>query len=343
MSYFDPPKSPEAQSPLTAVLEALQAAGEITRLRLLSLVAEAELTVSELVTILGQSQPRVSRHLRLLVEAGMVERHREGAWAFFHIAQSGAAAQMARNIVQRIDAADPLVQADRTRLEDVRRQRAARAADYFAAQAQDWNRIRSLHLPEEQVERALLDIIGEQPIGAILDLGTGTGRMLQLLAPYAGRAVGVDLSTAMLNVARAGIDSTGLRNVQLRQGDLYALPVEPNSYGLVILHQVLHYLDDPARALREATRALAPGGRLLVIDFAPHDLEFLREQHEHRRLGFAPDEITAMLRDCNLNIESQRDLAAPGGDRNKLTVSLWIARDPRVNSDFLPRSNVELA
>lgn len=343
MSYFDPPKPAEARSPLANVLEALQAAGEITRLRLLTLVAEAELTVSELVTILGQSQPRVSRHLRLLVEAGMVERHREGAWAFFHIAQSGAAGQMARNIVQRIEASDPVIEADRARLEEVRRLRANRAASYFAAQAQDWNRIRSLHLPEEQVERTLQDIIGEQPIGALLDLGTGTGRMLQLLAPYAGRAMGVDLSTAMLNVARAGIDASGLRNVQLRQGDLYALPVEPNSYGLVILHQVLHYLDDPARALREASRALAPGGRLLVIDFAPHDLEFLREQHEHRRLGFSPEEIISMLRDCNLNVESQRELAAPGGDRSKLTVSFWIARDPRVNADFLPHGDVELA
>ncbi|MBM3609789.1 MAG: methyltransferase domain-containing protein, partial [Alphaproteobacteria bacterium] len=161
--------------------------------------------------------------------------------------------------------------------------------------------------------------------------------------PYTGRAVGVDLSTAMLNVARAGIDAASLRNVQLRQGDLYALPVEPNSYDLIILHQVLHYLDDPARALREAARALAPGGRLLVIDFAPHALEFLREQHEHRRLGFAADEISAMLRECNLNVESQRDLAAPGPGGNKLTVSIWIARDPRVISDFLPRGDVELA
>lgn len=343
MSYFDPDARREAQTPLSGVLDALQAAGEITRLRLLTLVTEAELTVSELVTILGQSQPRISRHLRLLVEAGMVERHREGAWAFFHVAQSGAAAQIARNIVQRIDPTDPVIEADRTRLEEVRRQRAARAAEYFAAQAKDWNRVRSLHLPEEKVEAALLEIIGDKPIGALLDLGTGTGRMLQLLAPHAGRAVGVDLSTAMLNVARAGIDATDLRNVQLRQGDLYALPVEPNSYDLVILHQVLHYLDDPARALREAARALAPGGQLLVIDFAPHEQEFLREQHQHRRLGFAAEEIITMLRDCGLNVESQRDLTSPGEAASKLTVSFWIARDPRINSDFIPRANVEIA
>jgi SAM-dependent methyltransferase len=343
MSIFNPNDPDRPVAPLANVLDALQAAGEITRLRLLALLAEAELTVSELVIILGQSQPRISRHLKLLVEAGMVERHREGAWAFFHLAQSGPEVQMARNIVQRMDPHDPLIASDRIRLEETRAGRADRAARYFAAQAADWDQIRSLHVPEEQVETAIRQIVGSSPIQSILDLGTGTGRMLELLAPLAVRAVGVDFSPAMLNVARAVIERSGLRNVQLRQGDLYALPVEADSYSLVVLHQVLHYLDDPARALREAARALHPGGRLIVVDFAPHSHEFLREQHEHRRLGFGADEIAAMLRDADLDVEIHRNLSPAKAEGDKLTVSIWVARDRRIITDVTPNSTSELA
>lgn len=343
MSIFHPHDPARPAAPLANVLDALQAAGEITRLRLLVLLAEAELTVSELTIILGQSQPRISRHLRLLVEAGMIERHREGAWAFFHLGQSGPEVQMARNIVQRIDPNDPLIASDRIRLEEVRAGRADRAARYFAAQAADWDRIRSLHVPEEQVEGAIAEIVGNGPFQNVLDLGTGTGRMLELLAPHSVRAVGVDFSPAMLNLARAVIERAGLRNVQLRQGDLYALPVEADAYDLVVLHQVLHYLDDPARALREAARALRPGGRLLVVDFAPHAQEFLREEHEHRRLGFAAEEIAAMLREAGLEIESHRNLAPANREGGKLTVSIWVAHDPRIRSDVIPPSATEIA
>lgn len=327
---------------LSAVLSGLEAAGEITRLRLLALLAEAEITVTELVAILGQSQPRVSRHLKLLVEGGLVERHREGAWAFFHLSQTGAGAALARDILGRIDPTDPQIVADQTRLAEIRRARGEQAARYFAEQAEDWDRIRSLHVPEAEVEAAVRAIVGDSPHQAVLDLGTGTGRMLQLLAPHADRAVGVDLSPAMLAVARAGVERAGLRNVQLRQGDIYALPVERDSYDLVLVHQVLHYLDDPARALREAARALRPGGRLVVVDFAPHEHEFLRERHAHRRLGFARAEIEDILAELGLVTLAGRDLAASRKNQDKLTVSLWVAQDPRIVSDFLPNS-LELA
>lgn len=331
------------QASLANVLDALQAAGEITRLRILALVAETELTVSDLVTILGQSQPRVSRHLRLLVEAGMVERHREGAWAFFHIAQSGPEAAIARNIVQRIEYMDPLTSADRSRLDEVRRSRANRANEYFAARAEDWNRLRSLHVPEEQVEAAILEIVGDTPLQSVLDLGTGTGRMLELLAPRATRATGIDQSHAMLNIARTAIERKGLRNVQLRQGDMYALPVDANSYDLVSIHMVLHYLDDPARALREAARCLRPGGRLLLVDFAPHTNEFLRAEHEHRRLGFDSAEIAAIFREAGIEMVEQKDLV-PGSDADsQLTVSIWVGRDPRLISDDITGASGTLA
>ncbi len=314
-------------------LAALEATGESTRLRLLALLAEAELTVSELVTILGQSQPRVSRHLKLLVEAGLVERHREGAWAFFSAGERGAAAGLARDILGRLDPHDPVLGADRSRLDEVRAARVASAELYFATQAANWDRIRALHVAEEKVEAAMLDAVGPGPFRAVLDLGTGTGRMIELLAPLSDRAIGIDGSHAMLNVARARIERVGLRNVQLRQGDLYALPVERDGYDLVVIHQVLHYLEDPSRALREAARVLRPGGRLLVVDFAPHADESLRASHAHRRLGFTRGEIDGFMRDAGLDVVGGRDLTPDSADADLLTVSLWMGRDRRILSD----------
>ncbi len=332
-----------ASAPFETILTALSAAGEETRLRLLALLAEAELTVSELVTILGQSQPRISRHLKLLVEAGLVERHREGAWAFFLMAQRGAAAALGRDILGRLACDDPRRAADRERLTEVRRARAEQAVRYFAAHAANWDELRALHVAEERVEAAIRDMIGTTSLHNLLDLGTGTGRMLELLAPLATRAVGIDQSPQMLAVARVRLEKAGLRNVQLRQGDIYALPVERDFYDLVIIHQVLHYLDDPARAVREAVQALRPSGRLLIVDFAPHEEESLRANHAHRRLGFAAAEIAALMEDSGLDVIERRDLVPNWNEGGKLTVTLWLGRDRRIISDPLPLTLGEFA
>ena len=186
-----------------------------------------------------------------------------------------------------------------------------------------------------------LQAIGERPVGNLLDVGTGTGRMLELLAPQAGRALGIDQSPQMLRMARARLERAGLRNAQLRQGDIFALPVERDAYDLVVLHQVLHYLDDPARALREVARVLRPSGRLLVVDFAPHGEEGLRTAHAHRRLGFSREEIAGLMLEAGLDVTSSRDLAPNGGE--SLTVSLWMGRDRRIQSDLLPLALREIA
>lgn len=324
---------------LDTALAALDAAGEATRLRLLALLSEAELTVSELVTILGQSQPRVSRHLKLLVEAGLVERHREGAWAFFSAATRTPVAEWARELVRRLDPADGGLAGDLARLDEVRAARKASAESYFATQAVQWDRLRSRHIAEERVEAAVLDTVGPGPFRCVVDLGTGTGRMLELLAPRAGRAIGVDQSHAMLNIARSRFERSGRqggRGPQLRQGDIYALPVERDAADLVIVHQVMHYLDDPSRALREAARVLRPGGRLVVVDFAPHGDESLREHHAHRRLGFPREEIEAMLRAAGLEVGAGRDLVPLPGEAGKLAVSIWVGCDRRVVADAPP-------
>ncbi|MBB3808667.1 ArsR/SmtB family transcription factor [Pseudochelatococcus contaminans] len=321
---------------LSAMLTTLKAAGEETRLRILALLTEGELNVSDLTDILAQSQPRISRHLRLLTEAGLIERQREGAWAFFRLADHSAGAVAVRDLVSRLDVQDTQLQADRERLQAVRRARADAAQAHFSLVAGHWDAMRSLHVPEEAVEGAIHEALASLRFNAVLDLGTGTGRMLQLIAAQAERAVGVDANHGMLAVARANLERAGLSQVQLRQGDIHALPVERNAFDLVVIHQVLHYLDDPARAIREATAALAPGGRLLIVDFAAHELEFLREKHAHRRLGFTYEQMTGWLEDAGLDVVSHRDLTPPNPAADQLTVSLYLARDRRIITDTIP-------
>ena len=316
-----------------SLLAALQAVGEATRLRMSLLLAEAELTVSELVAILGQSQPRVSRHLKLLVEAGLAERNREGAWAFFRLTEDGR--RFAQDFLARLDPEDAATLADRARLATTREARRKQAAAYFAERAADWDRIRALHAPDERVEQAVLALLKGVKPRAVLDLGTGTGRMLELFAPGAERAIGVDQSPAMLALARERIAQAGLTQAHLRQGDIYAPPVERDAFDLVIVHQVLHFLDDPARALHEAARTLRPGGRLLIVDFASHGEESLREEFAHRRLGFTDEEIERDLVAAGLVFERRVAVAPKLGEPDKLTVMLWLARDPRVISDDL--------
>jgi ubiquinone/menaquinone biosynthesis C-methylase UbiE/DNA-binding transcriptional ArsR family regulator len=310
---------------LTAILKA---AGETTRLRILALIAEAELTVSDLTEILRQSQPRLSRHLRLLAEAGLVERFREGSWAFFRLGEHGSGAEIARALVARLDPNDAVIVRDRERLAAVRAVRAAAAQNYFRRHAAEWDRIRKLHVADTAVEDAIRAALADKPIRALLDLGTGTGRMLELFAADIERGLGLDLSLDMLALARARLDRAGLRNCSVRHGDIYDLALPRDTFDVVIIHQVLHFLDDSARAIHEAARVLRPGGRLLVVDFAPHDLEFLREEHAHRRLGFAAESVTQWLEATGLDIVRQQTL--PPGPEGKIAVSLWLARDPRI-------------
>jgi ubiquinone/menaquinone biosynthesis C-methylase UbiE/DNA-binding transcriptional ArsR family regulator len=310
------------------VTATLKAAGEPTRLRILALLAEAELTVSDLTEILRQSQPRLSRHLRLLTEAGLVDRFREGSWAFFRIGERSGAAELARALIGRLKGDDAVVLRDRERLAAVRASRGAAAQNYFRRHAAEWDRIRRLHVADTAVEAAIRAALADKPIHSLLDLGTGTGRMLELFGADIERGLGLDLSLDMLALARARLDRAGLKHCSVRHGDIYDLALPRDSFDAVIIHQVLHFLDDSARAIAEAARVLRPGGRLLVVDFAPHDLEFLREEHAHRRLGFAAETITQWLEAAGLDVLRQETL--PPGPQGKIAVSLWLARDPRI-------------
>jgi len=304
------------------LVDALRAAGEPTRLRILALLAREELAVNELCQILDQSQPRVSRHLKLLAEAGLIERFPDGAWVFYRLAASGVRRRLLDEILVEIDAADRHIAADREKLDGVRRLRSEAAAAYFTQNAARWDEIRSLYVSEADVEAAIVKAAGEGEVRRLVDLGTGAGRMLTLLGPRAKAAVGLDLSQQMLNIARANVAQAGL-GCELRHGDIFATQLADGAGDLVVVHQVLHYLSDPAAAVRESARLVAPGGRLLIVDFAPHGLEYLREQHQHRRLGFADDEMTRWLKAAGLKraeITTLPPAAEPG-----LTVKIWAA------------------
>ena len=304
-------------------VDALRAAGEPTRLRVLALLSAEELSVMELSRVLDQSQPRVSRHLKLMTDAGLIERFPDGARVFYRISADPRTQRLVNTILDLLD--DEAGLADHERLEEVRTERAAAAAAYFEKVAPQWDRIRSLYVPETAVEAAIEAAAGPGPFQRIVDLGTGSGRMLTLLGKRSMMSIGLDLSHNMLNIARTNVTRAGLDRVELRHGDIFATRLPAQSADLVLVHQVLHYLVDPHAAVVEAARLVGPGGRLLVIDFAPHKLESLRDEHQHRRLGFSDDEIARWLNDAGL---------APGApvalppDTDGLTVTIWSATRP---------------
>jgi SAM-dependent methyltransferase len=318
----------------------LRAAGDHTRLRLLLFLRQAELTVSELTEIVGQSQPRVSRHLKLLCDAGLLERFKEGSWVFYRATDTGRGGELGQ-LLSTLSAEEPAVpNADLKRLATVREERAAEASAYFKANAAEWEHIRALHAPEKDVEAAILRHLSTKPIENFLDAGTGTGRMLELMSPHAKRAVGVDVSPEMLAIARDRLMQNGLVQCQVRLGDTYRLPFPAggtlSGFDAVVFHQVLHYLDDPGAAVAEAARVMRAGGRLLIADFASHDLEFLRTDFAHRRLGFSDREVQGWFQAAGLKSVASETIATGKGSSDKLTVKIWVA----VNS---ARSRAEAA
>jgi ubiquinone/menaquinone biosynthesis C-methylase UbiE len=309
-----------------AAAEIFRSLGDPTRLRILALLRAMELSVGELAQVLGQSQPRVSRHVRILIESGLAERRKEGSWVFLSLADPIRVEPLFAALERwaQLDGEDPWAAADAARLAAVRADRAAAAERYFAAHAGDWDEIRSLHIAESEVEAACARALGDRPVGRLVDIGTGTGRMLELFGPAAERALGVDRSPEMLRLARVKLAQAGLAAAELRQGDMYALPLAAGSADTVILHQVLHYAQQPGAAIAEAARLLGPGGRLLIVDFAAHEREELRIRDAHLRLGFADDVMLRYLDSAGLRGRVVEHLE--GGE---LTVTLWEGERPQ--------------
>ena len=293
------------------------------------------MNVSDLTNILGQSQPRVSRHLKLLCNSGLLDRFHEGSKVFYRLADdSGEEGRIAERIIDLCPTDDRQTIQDRELLDSLKLKRAEEAEAYFRANADEWDKLRSLHVDESEVERALLEHFPER-IGDLLDIGTGTGRMLQLFADRVDRGVGVDTSQDMLAVARANLGTLGIRNCHVRLGDMYRLEMQDTAFDGVIIHQVLHYADDPARVILEAARVLRTDGILIVVDFFPHKLEVLRKEHAHRRLGFTDNEISNWFKRAGLMTKSVTEL-----EGDPLTVALWSAVQTQnnENSQFQKRA-----
>lgn len=304
----------------------LRAVAEPTRLRLVALLGREELTVTEISRVINQSQPRTSRHLRLLVDAGILERAPEGAFVYYRLAEDSPAADLAYRVTSVAPADDLIIAADLAALARVRQARIEAATAYRSAHADELEGLRELYVGEAAVERALLDmLVGEGPIGRLLDIGTGTGRILELLAPHTEQSVGLDVDHDMLQLARAALGEAQLSRAAVRHGDLHRPPFEAGSFDVAVMHHVLHLLDAPASAIEDAARLLRPGGRLLVADFATHDLEWLRAAHGHRCLGIADEEMLSWAEQAGLEVESERTLP-PTTDDEQLTVRLWLLR-----------------
>ncbi len=307
---------------MTHLIDIFRALSDPTRLRIVALLRVLELSVGEMAQILQQSQPRVSRHVRILAEAELVERRKEGSWVFLRLTPAKTAEAM-RGLIEAMPlsaAEQKIVDQDLAALRVVQDERAAAANRYFADHAEQWDAIRSLHVAEEEVEQAMLRLMQNRRLGHVLDIGTGTGRVVELFAPSARRITALDRSPEMLRLARARVAPKNWP-VELVQGDFYALPLGAESADTVVLHQVLHFAQAPDQVIAEAARVLRPGGHILIVDFASHDREELRAQAAHARLGFSDAQIRGWFASSGLIVEASDALS--GGE---LTVRLWLGR-----------------
>ena len=319
------------QLALNEMVDVLKAVAETTRLRILFLLDKGDLTVSDLTKILGQSQPRVSRHLRLLTEANLIERYQEGAWAYFSLSSCSLRREMLNTVLEHIDHQDDFIEGDMARLDEVKQEKSRAAAAYFSKNAHDWDKLRLLHVPDNTVEQTMVELVGTTPFQSMLDIGTGTGSLLKLFSPLYTRAIGIDNNRDMLAVARVNLDKAGISNAQVRLGDVANLPVENETFNLVTIYQVLHFLSDPESAIFEAARVMRPGARLIIVDYAPHELEYLREKYAHIRMGFSDTQMEDWLDKAGLTLEKTLSFQPQqNGNTKGLTLKLWLARDPRL-------------
>lgn len=304
----------------------LRALADTTRLRIMRMIGAMELAVGEIAQVMGQSQPRVSRHVAILCDAGLAERRREGSWIFLRTVTGppGGFLSAVRRALELAEADDEhlrsLCEGDRQKLAAIRTAREAQAQDYFAAHAESWDELRRLHSADALVEEALVAALGDEPLGQLLDVGTGTGRIAEIFATRAARVVALDKSPAMLRLARARLQHLGGERVEMIQGDFTSLPLPAASMDTVLFHQVLHFAQNPAEALREAARVTRPGGRVAIVDFSAHRREELRERFAHVRLGFTDVQMESLLREAGYKPASS--VALEGGE---LVVKIWIA------------------
>jgi ubiquinone/menaquinone biosynthesis C-methylase UbiE len=330
---------------MISLLNIMRALADPTRLRIVFLVLRLELSVGELVQILDQSQPRVSRHIRILDESGLLERRKEGSWVFLRPSEMLTNGPLSSLLAEADVSQAKAFQRDLLRLDEVRNARTNMAAHYFAAHADAWDSLRSLHIADSEVEARLAQVLHSAPLGRVLDVGTGTGRIVELFAAESSRFVAIDNSPEMLRLARAKIANLSpeiASKIDIKLGDFNMLPVGDGEFDTVIFHQVLHYAQHPEAVIAEAIRTLAPGGRLVIVDFAAHDLEELRTVHAHARLGFSDEFMRKAFNSHGLQMVHQTALEA-----GELVIKVWMgeklsALQPRPTDNFSPKNTLRI-
>ena len=302
------------------LLQGLRAAAEPTRLRIIALCGHAELSVTELVMILGQTQPRVSRHLKLLVEGGLLQRNKEGNRAYYRLSTEAEGADLARMLNDLMPGEDEVHALDLSRLSSVKADRVRYAESFLDPYSQEIIELRGMWPPDEVIDKCILALLKDRSIQNLLDLGTGAGRILRTIAPFVVKGTGIDNSLEMLSIARARLDQEGIKNCQVRVGDMYRLPFKKNSFDLITINSLLRYADEPKKVIAEAARVLEKKGALLIVDLAAHDLSALRDEYGHSWLGFSETEMVEMLSEENLTADRVKHI-----DGQKLNVCIWLA------------------
>lgn len=312
------------------IAQTLKTLGHIERLRILALLSHGELTVSELVQILGLSQPRITQYINSLESAGIIERLKEGSWVFSRLRRGNSdVTALVATTLSSLPQDDPTIRSDLRRLEDVRAERAREAEAFFASVANDRGQLGDEYMPQSDIETLLRDIAGEGPFNLMVDLGTGTGRVLSVFADRVTRGSGIDNNVDMLKVARHNLAGDGLDHLTVRQGDLNRTPIETGVANLVTLHQVLHYLEHPSEAIAEAARLLGDEGLLLIVDFETHTLDTFRTDYAHRRLGFSDADIAAWGSTCGLMLDRVETISSE--DKARPNVKIWRLCAPNTN------------
>ena len=296
-------------------IDALRAISEPTRFRLTRLCAQGELTVSELMRIVGQSQPRVSRHLKLLQDAGVLESFREQHWVFYRVAQNSPSQQLVSDLLQHLPADDDLMDFDQTRLNELRDARAKLSEEFVETEVPDWLRLHEYHGDELRFGDAVRDALAGREVGHLLDIATGTGRMLKIAGPLAESGVGIDLSKKMVMVARNALAEADLPHLTVRQEDMYQMRFPARHFDTVTIDQVLYFASNPDALIREATRVLKPSGRLLLVAFTE-----AANAKTPPAVSIAISDIRSWLEDAGLKIVTTNVL--PG---DVLDISLLVS------------------
>ena len=300
------------------LLNGLKAAAEPTRLRIIALCAHADLTVSEICQILGQSQPRVSRHLKLLIESKILENHREASWVYYRLNNSPNAPDLGHVIADMIPAEDKTLTQDLQNLEEVRQSRADKAAEYEQSNSQALKAMRDLYAENSAIEDAIADAIPDNA-NSLLDLGTGTGRILEMIADRITYGVGIDMSPEMLTIARHTLESKGLRNCTVQHGDVTRLQLD-EQFDAIVGHMILQYADTPDKLIRNAVSHLNDGGTLVIVDFAPYS-DTVAETIGQNHKGFSNDDIQGFFAKAGLTPQKSQLIKG-----KKLDVFVWSAK-----------------